>query len=337
MPSADDVYGAGYYQAYYSGDGPPMRYERNDHWLRFFGSVADTIVQRLHPGTVFDAGCAMGFLVEALHTRGVDASGIDVSSHAIEQAHESIRDRVRVGTLAEPIGRTYDLVTCIEVLEHLDPSDLDAALRQLTAASDTLLISTTPGDFAEPTHVNVQPPEFWAARFAEFGFYRDANFDGSFLTPWTVLFRRLEPTDVDLVRSYERERWQLTKERDALRVAAIEALTAGNSVGVSGAATETTEALTPEVQDLRDRLRLAIDAAHAADARRATVEGRLRHVEYALWAAQAREEETEEMIDRIYDIADGDARRLEALLDARSYRVYLRILAPYRWFRDRTS
>lgn len=338
--SDDELYGPTYYQAYYCGSAPPIAYERNDHWLTFFGTVADAIIQRLRPETVFDAGCAMGFLVEALRVRGVDAAGRDVSSHAIAQAHSSITDYVRVGSITEPIDGRYDLITCIEVLEHLEPADLDAALRSLTEATDCLLLSTTPGDFQEPTHVNVQPPEFWAARMAEFGFYRDLSFDGSFLTPWTGLFRRTQRSDVDLVSDYERDRWQLLQERNALRSAAIEvhranADRAGSTDAQGGGPAG--RAGDSEVQGLRDRLRLAIDAAHAADAQRATVEGRLRHVEYALWAAEAREEETGEMIERIYDLAEGDIRRLEALLDARSYRTYWRLLAPYRWLRDRMT
>ena len=48
--------------------------ERNERWLSSSASVADGIVRDLHPTSVLDAGCAMGFLVEALRQRGVDAA-----------------------------------------------------------------------------------------------------------------------------------------------------------------------------------------------------------------------------------------------------------------------
>ena len=63
------------------------------------------------------------------------------------------------------------------------------------------------------------------------------------------------------------------------------------------------------------------------------MEGRLKHVEYALDAAKAREEEVAEMIDELHTISGGDVNRLREIMHARSYRTYLRLIRPYRWFR----
>src|SRR3954469_18370298 len=102
------------YGAYYYRHDCGIPYERNDYWLGFFGEIAAGIIRDLHPTTVLDAGCAMGFLVEALVQRGVDAHGIDISEFAISQAHESVRDRCQLQSLTEPLERRYDLITCIE-------------------------------------------------------------------------------------------------------------------------------------------------------------------------------------------------------------------------------
>ena len=110
------LYGAQYYAHYWGGGGP---YERNDQWLQFFGDVADGLIRDFHPTSVLDAGCALGFLVEALRKRGVDADGFDISEFAISEVDESIAPYCRVATLTDPIDRRYDLITCIEVLEHL--------------------------------------------------------------------------------------------------------------------------------------------------------------------------------------------------------------------------
>ncbi len=59
-PDIASTYGADYF-AHYSG-GP---YRRDEHWLGFFGGIADRIVTDIDPSTVLDAGCAMGFLVES--------------------------------------------------------------------------------------------------------------------------------------------------------------------------------------------------------------------------------------------------------------------------------
>ncbi len=329
MTQPQAQYDAAYYRAY-TGIGEHLEYDRSEHWLTFFGGVGDQIVRRLSPRTVLDAGCAIGLLVEALVQRGVDARGIDVSEYAVSQVPDVLSGRVSVGSVTEPIEGSFDLVTCIEVIEHIPPSQLGAAVANLTAVTDTLLLSTTPEHWEEPTHVNVQPPEYWASLLAEYGFHRDHDFDGSFLTPWTVLFRRSDPDTPKLVRGYERERWRLVQERDALRDAALSRGPGLDAVPQGSGAHQTT------IDDLRRQLRDAIDAAHGADARRANVESRLQHVEYALSAAEAREAEAAEMIEQIYDVAEGDIDRLDALLNARTYRAYQRLLSPYRWLRDRT-
>src|SRR5438132_3254774 len=92
----DRLYGADYYAHYWGGGGP---YERNDQWLHFFGTVADGLIRDFHPTSVLDAGCALGFLVEELRKRGVEAEGFDVSEFAISQVHESIADHCRVASL----------------------------------------------------------------------------------------------------------------------------------------------------------------------------------------------------------------------------------------------
>jgi SAM-dependent methyltransferase len=196
-------------------------YERNQYWLEFFDRIAESIVREFHPGSVLDAGCAMGFLVEALVKRGVDAHGIDVSEYAISQAHESVRERCRVQSLTEPLERRYDLITCIEVIEHIPPEDSDAAIANLCAATDRLLLSSTPDDFAEATHLNVQPPEAWSAAMAREGFLRDLDHDLSYITPWTSLYGRRDEPLVETVREYDRAWWRLRREVQEVRAALL--------------------------------------------------------------------------------------------------------------------
>jgi 2-polyprenyl-3-methyl-5-hydroxy-6-metoxy-1,4-benzoquinol methylase len=196
-------------------------YERNQHWLDFFDRIAEAIVRDFHPSTVLDAGCAMGFLVEGLRKRGVEASGVDVSEYAISQVHESVASHCRVASLAEPLGGRYDLVTCVEVLEHIPPEQADAAIANLCAAGDRLLISTTPADYGEATHLNVQPPEFWAAKFAREGFFREVERDVSYLTPWAALYVRREEPLPETVRRYDRAWWRLRSEVQEVREALL--------------------------------------------------------------------------------------------------------------------
>jgi GT2 family glycosyltransferase/glycosyltransferase involved in cell wall biosynthesis len=205
-----DVYGARYFA---HSCGRP--YQRDDVWLAFFGAVAERIVTEVNPRSVLDAGCAMGFLVEGLRERGVEAFGVDISAYAIDQAHPSIAPFVRVGSITEPFGRRYDLITCIEVLEHLPPDEGRTAIANLCAHTDDILFSSTPLDYSELTHANVQPPEYWTRLFLEQGFYRDLDFDATVLTPWATRYRRSREPVARLIAAYERRLWRLHQENAA--------------------------------------------------------------------------------------------------------------------------
>ena len=96
-------------------------YTHSDFWLGIFDRVAEQIVNRLAPRSVFDAGCAIGLLVETLRDRGVEAWGVDISEYAISQVRPDMRPYCSVGSVTTPLTRSYDLISCIEVLEHLSP------------------------------------------------------------------------------------------------------------------------------------------------------------------------------------------------------------------------
>ncbi len=183
-------------------------YERNETWTRVFGAVADRIVSDIGPRRVLDAGCAIGMLVEALRARGVDARGIDLSSFAIQSMPADVRAYCREGSIAEPLDERFDLIVCIEVLEHMPAEQADRAIANMAAHTDDVLFSSTPFDYKEPTHVNVRMPEDWAEAFARQGLYRDVDFDASFITKWAARFTRRSVPPHKLVRGYERRFWQ---------------------------------------------------------------------------------------------------------------------------------
>jgi hypothetical protein len=205
------------FDQYYYEHGCGRPYQRDEHWLNFFGKIAGHIVDEIQPKTVLDAGCAMGFLVEKLREQGVEAFGIDISSYAIENVHPDIAEYCQVGSITRPFSQRYDLIVSIEVVEHMSPEDSKEAIRNLCQHTDDILFSSTPFDYKEATHYNVQPPEVWAQLFARQGFYRDVDFDASFLTPWAVRFRKMDEPAHRIVRDYERRFWLLWKENTDLR------------------------------------------------------------------------------------------------------------------------
>ena len=196
-------YDEDYYGSSYDTTGIP--YSRDEeHWLTFFAAVARSIVDTLKPSSVLDVGCATGMLVEALRDEGVDARGIDVSSWAIEHVPENLRPYCTKGTITGDIEGSYDLITCIEVAEHLPAFSVNEAIANLCRHTDAVLFSSTPDDFDEPTHLNVQSSGYWADLFVRCGFLRDVDYDASYLAGHAVLFRRADTDTSNLVHEYER-------------------------------------------------------------------------------------------------------------------------------------
>lgn len=273
----EDAGSAPEYGSYYYRHDCGIPYERNEHWLGFFDRVAEAIVREFHPSTVLDAGCAMGFLVEALRKRGVDAKGIDVSEYAISKVHESVAEHCSVGSLSEPLGGRYDLVTCIEVLEHIPPEQADAAIANLCAAGDRLLISTSPGDYSEPTHLNVQPPEFWSAALAREGFFRDVERDLSYLTPWAALYVRREEPLAETIRRYDRAWWRLRDETQEVRAALLKAQE--KLVELEGDELEDRPELLRELDRRQEEILRLRDLLVGRDAELGTARGRLCELE----------------------------------------------------------
>jgi hypothetical protein len=210
------------FDAYYFATGCGRPYQRDAEWLRFFGDIAGRVASDIQPKTVLDAGCAWGFLVEALREREVEAYGIDISDYAIQNVHPEIQPYCWVGSVAEPFPQKYDLIVCIEVLEHLSQAQAEGAVINFCRHSEDILFSSTPFDYKEATHFNVQPPEYWAELFARQGFFRDVDFDASFITPWAVRFRRKSEPLARMVRDYERRYFLLSKENADLRSLTVE-------------------------------------------------------------------------------------------------------------------
>lgn len=193
-------------------------------WRAFFTGIAKRTLEVTGPAArTLDVGCAKGFLVMAFLEQGSDAYGIDISETSIAAAPEPVRERVRVGSATEPFGARYDLITCTEVLEHLSPPDAELAIDNICAATDRIVLSSTPGDFDEPTHVNVHPVADWVAAFALRGFYRRTDIDMSFLAPWAIYFEQATLQPRDIVHRYETYLYPLRLEVGVKREALLEA------------------------------------------------------------------------------------------------------------------
>jgi len=100
---------------------------------------------------VLDVGCGGGILAEAMAARGARVTGIDLGEAplAVARLHlKESRQKVEyIKIAAEELARaqpgTFDVVTCMEMLEHVpDPASIVAACAQLVKPGGQLFFST---------------------------------------------------------------------------------------------------------------------------------------------------------------------------------------------------
>ena len=97
--------------------------------------------------TALDVGCGAGLLAEPLARLGASVTGLDASADLIAVAQEHAQARglginYRAGELAELNGQ-FDLITCMEVIEHVaDPASFIAELAKRMAPNGLLILST---------------------------------------------------------------------------------------------------------------------------------------------------------------------------------------------------
>ncbi|HEX5768709.1 MAG TPA: bifunctional 2-polyprenyl-6-hydroxyphenol methylase/3-demethylubiquinol 3-O-methyltransferase UbiG [Burkholderiales bacterium] len=97
--------------------------------------------------TVLDVGCGGGILAEAMARRGARVTGIDLSDKALRVAqlhsHESKLDIRYEKSPVEEFTGEFDLVTCMELLEHVPrPAGMVAACARLVRPGGRVFFST---------------------------------------------------------------------------------------------------------------------------------------------------------------------------------------------------
>ena len=100
---------------------------------------------------VIDIGCGGGILAEAMARRGARVKGIDLSERALKVAELHLLEsklaveyeKIAAEALAEREPGTYDVVTCMELLEHVpDPASTVRACATLAAPGAHLFFAT---------------------------------------------------------------------------------------------------------------------------------------------------------------------------------------------------
>lgn len=101
---------------------------------------------------VLDVGCGGGILADSMARKGADVLGIDLAGkslrvaqlHALESGTPNVRYReVSVEALADEQPNSFDVVTCMEMLEHVpDPNSVISACSRLVRPGGWVFFST---------------------------------------------------------------------------------------------------------------------------------------------------------------------------------------------------
>lgn len=132
-------------------------------------------------------GCGRGFLPLAFKRFGIDAYGLDISEYAIETAPTQIKDKLFLGDISDnyymmnefPIS-SFDLVTAIDVLEHIKVPQLYNAIYHTIRLSKRHILINMPvksvddepdesETSTDSTHVSIYTPLWWITTFLKIG------------------------------------------------------------------------------------------------------------------------------------------------------------------------
>jgi len=181
------------------------------------------ITQDFAPASVLVIGSSPYSLVQSFRMKGIEAFGMGLPEGKNDELPKiqpaySIQD-----SLAAPLARSFDLVIAFNALERLPKEQAEQAIPNICACTQQVLFAIAPYEYKDASLLNVQPPEYWSEQFARSAFFRDVEYDASYVSPWAACFRRSASPLHEIVRNYERRYWLLSKENQDLR--ALEAET----------------------------------------------------------------------------------------------------------------
>ena len=100
---------------------------------------------------ILDVGCGAGILSEAMARQGAEVLGIDLAEDAIAAGRHHAQEEsvtlqyrvIAVEELAAAEPASYDVVTCMEMLEHVpDPASIVSACGKLVKPGGDVFLST---------------------------------------------------------------------------------------------------------------------------------------------------------------------------------------------------
>lgn len=120
------------------------RLEQDNWWYAARRDLVHRCLQRHAPFPVaLDLGCGVGANLPVLHALAREVIAVDASPEAIRWCHRRGLTSVRLGdaTAIELADHSVDLVTCLDVLEHVDDERAMAEIRRVLRPGGWLMVT----------------------------------------------------------------------------------------------------------------------------------------------------------------------------------------------------
>jgi len=124
-----------------------------------------------NPESVLDLGCGVGPYLYFWKLLGKEAKGIELSQWAIDHA---VAPNISQGDITDFKSGGAELVTAIDVLEHIDYDKIQQAIDNVCKATEENLLISVPviGDSnldKDETHKIKEKKEWWIKQFTDRG------------------------------------------------------------------------------------------------------------------------------------------------------------------------
>jgi GT2 family glycosyltransferase/glycosyltransferase involved in cell wall biosynthesis len=175
----------------------PFSEQSLDEVRKAIPAVVDRWIYAWEPSSVLVVGLFSELLTEELARRSVEVVCIEPGALMEEKAVEIV-----------------DLSICLEALREFSLEEESNAIAHLCQCSDAIIFSYHPFEG--------RTPGYWAASFAEQGFYRDLSYEVNNLLPWAVCYQQASRSLNQICEIYENYLCSLQREAKARRQLGIQ-------------------------------------------------------------------------------------------------------------------